>query len=56
MGESVLSVEKERPVAKASSSRTKTKAKRVRKPPKPVANEATVQEFERGGMGVAPKE
>jgi hypothetical protein len=47
---------KERRVAKGPRSGTKTKGKLAKKPPKPVHNEANIDEFAREGMGVAPKE
>jgi hypothetical protein len=43
-------------VAKGSKSGAKTRGKAAKKPPRPVHNEASIEEFEREGMGVAPKE
>ena len=43
-------------MAKGPKSGPKGRGKAVKKPPKPVPNDANIDEFERGGMGVAPKE
>ena len=46
----------ERPVAKGARSAVRTKSKGAKKTPRLKHEEATVEEFEREGMGVAPKE
>jgi hypothetical protein len=43
-------------VVKRPKSGTKSKGKTARKAAKPVHNEANIDEFQREGMGVAPKE
>ena len=43
-------------MAKGPKSGPKSRGKAVKKPARPVHNEANIDEFQREGMGVAPKE
>ncbi|HEX8841256.1 MAG TPA: hypothetical protein VF757_03050 [Sphingomicrobium sp.] len=43
-------------MAKGPRSGTRTKGKAAKKPARPEHNEAIAEDFEREGMGVAPKE